>query len=254
VRRDLFPEDLKTLPRTRRRLAELLVKSGDNHPSQKRSFSLDFLLDPTSFQTSPYDHFSLSSVNFRKTQYTEESARFNPSAAVSAIPEEELINLPASVAFRSIGYKSEPLPGLADLNVPFEPHRGIIPNQLGRAVSQSNAGIDVTPPVPGIYVAGWVKRGPTGVIASTMEDAFATADSILHDLKSGQPLLNYEEGGSTGLGWEGICGEAERAGIRRTDWADWRRIDKVERERGAKLGKEREKISSVDEMLRVLDI
>lgn len=192
-------------------------------------------------------------MDFSKTQYTEDSTKYETSAAVRAIRGVQPTNLPAAVAFRSIGYKSDPLPGLSGLNIPFEPHKGIIPNQLGRAVFQSDTGIDVTPPVPGIYVAGWVKRGPTGVIASTMEDAFATADSILRDVKSGQPLLNYEHGGSTGLGWEGVKGVVERQGLRRTDWKDWRRIDEVERERGGMLGKEREKISDVTEMLRVVD-
>jgi len=105
--------------------------------------------------------------------------------------------------------------------------------------------------LPGLYVAGWVKRGPTGVIASTMEDAFQTADAILGDLRSGTGFLNGV-GKSTGLGWEGVRRGFERGGGRWTDWRDWRRIDGVERERGKEKGKVREKITAVEEMLGVL--
>jgi len=86
-----------------------------------------------------------------------------------------------------------------------------------------------------------------------MEDAFGTADSIVQDLKACRPFLNHDEGGSTGLGWEGLRKEAEERGLRSTSWEDWKRIDSVERERGKRLGKEREKITEIDEMLKVLD-
>lgn len=232
-------------------MAELLVKSGSAQASGQRSFSFDFLRSPLRLIGSSQD--DLSSIDFQTNEFTETSEKFSPNAAVRALPDLPPLNLPASIAFRSIGYKSEPLPGLADINVPFDAQRGIIPNQLGRVISRSDVGIDVTPPVPGVYVAGWVKRGPTGVIASTMEDAFATADNIIHDLRSSQPLLNHENGGSTGLGWKGVIADVEAKGLRRTSWKDWKRIDKLERERGAKLGKEREKITDVKEMLEVLD-
>jgi adrenodoxin-NADP+ reductase len=249
----MFPEDLKSLPRARRRIAELLIKTSASQSNHANAFSLDFLLSPTEFKASNPDHEELSSIRFQHTHFLEEAERFRSSAGVSATPDSDVVNISANAAFRSIGYKSEPLPGLADLNVPFDRSRGLIPNQLGRVVSQSNEGIDVTPPVPGIYAAGWVKRGPTGVIASTMEDAFATADIILRDLNSGQPMLNHEDGGSTGLGWAGVKEAAELKGLRRTSWRDWMRIDEVERERGQKLDKEREKISDVTEMLKILD-
>lgn len=104
-----------------------------------------------------------------------------------------------------------------------------------------------------MYVAGWAKRGPTGVIASTMEDAFGTADSLIHDIEAGMKMLNFEDGGSTGSGWEGLRREAEGRGVRATSWRDWLWIDHLEKEEGKKLGKEREKMTSVEEMLRCLE-
>jgi adrenodoxin-NADP+ reductase len=100
-----------------------------------------------------------------------------------------------------------------------------------------------------MYVAGWAKRGPTGVIASTMDDAFVTADRIVRDIPAEIALSE----GSTGRGWDAIKEFAARKGLRRVSWADWKRIDEIEKERGSNLGKEREKITSVGEMLSLVD-
>ena len=105
--------------------------------------------------------------------------------------------------------------------------------------------------LPGMYCAGWVKRGPTGVIASTMDDAFSTADSIAMDWYGKVPFLNAEGGDS--MGWDGVKDEAEKRGCRRVSWEDWKKIDGVERSEGQKTGKVREKFTKVEDMLAVLD-
>jgi adrenodoxin-NADP+ reductase len=194
---------------------------------------------------------------FQQQSFTNEADAFDPSASVKAIPNDTKI-IPTSLAFRSIGYKSTPLPGLSNLGIQFDTRRGIIPNVGGRViqVQASQPGLDTPLEVPGIYVAGWVKRGPVGVIASTMEDAFATADCLAEDIRAGRPFLNGQlEKNETGDGWHGVQKElqAKRISLRSTNWKDWQRIDKTERERGARLGKEREKITCVDEMLQILD-
>jgi len=115
-------------------------------------------------------------------------------------------------------------------------------------------------PLPGLYCAGWVKCGPTGVIASTMTDAFATADIIATDWKARSSVgdsrisfLNLSTGGSTGLGWEGVRPEAENSGLSPTSWRDWELIDAAERERGRQKGKTRDKFSRVEEMLQIVE-
>jgi adrenodoxin-NADP+ reductase len=256
ISRELFPDDLKSLPRPRRRLAELLVKERNaegSNATQNKVFDLDFLLSPIAFNESSPNSGQLGSIDFKPNRYVEQIALSDPRAAVEACTSFKPIQFQASAAFRSIGYKAEPLSGMSSVNVPFDNQRGFILNQLGRVISPATQGIDVTPPVPGMYVAGWAKRGPTGVIASTMEDAFGTADSIIHDIGVKVPVLNHEEGGSTGLGWEGVRKDVEQQGLRTTSWADWMRIDSLEREKGKDLGKEREKMTNVDEMLRALD-
>lgn len=81
-----------------------------------------------------------------------------------------------------------------------------------------------------------------------MEDAFSTAEVIAQDWEEKAMFL-----GGDGAGWEGISEEVEKKGLRRVSWEDWKRIDEVERRRGRAVGKEREKIKSVREMLSILD-
>jgi adrenodoxin-NADP+ reductase len=256
----LFLDDLNSLPRPRRRIAELLIKSGKLEsaaPSFPKRFQLDFLLKPISFASSPTAPTELATASFQPTQYTDPATLSSPAAAVQPNPTLTPQTFPTSVALRSIGYKASPLPGLSALKIPFDSQRGIIPNRGGRVLREHDLAPAIANPaelehlvVPGIYVAGWVKRGPTGVIASTMEDAFQTADAVLADWGTGMGFLN--EGGGTGLGWEGVRVDFERNGGRWTDWTGWRVIDSVERERGRASGKVREKITAVEEMLRVL--
>ena len=104
--------------------------------------------------------------------------------------------------------------------------------------------------VPGMYCAGWVKRGPTGVIASTLDDAFTTADIIVDDWKKN---VRFNEGvGEQKGGWEEVKKVAKERGIRTVSWQDWEKIDSEEVRRGKEKGKEREKFRTVSDMLKVL--
>jgi adrenodoxin-NADP+ reductase len=246
----LVPTDLSRLPRASKRITQLLVKgSADTSPSAPKSWSLNFLLSPTSFNAGSCSIDQLSSISFQKN--TLHPDQFHPEA--NARSSSEITDMPADFAFRSIGYKSEELPGLVDLGIPFDERRGIIPNdQYGRVIDP--AGPPESNRVPGMYCAGWVKRGPTGVIASTMNDAFSTAEAIAYDWKVNNALsVTGNIGGSTRRGWEGLKDEAERRGCRRVSWEDWKRIDGAEREKGKKLGKAREKFTNVKDMLSVLN-
>ncbi|KAI9824986.1 MAG: hypothetical protein M1819_000784 [Sarea resinae] len=289
----LLPPAGTSLPRPQKRLLQLLQKQPSiPDPDASKSWSLRFLLSPLAFQTTPTSSPShadeLTSILFAQNALPQD-APFSPNARVT--PTDTTTTLPASIAFRSIGYKSAPLPGFSDLNIPFDARTGIIPNDLhGRVLattattSSSSSSSSEIPGslaarhVPGIYCAGWVKRGPTGVIASTMDDAFNTASVIASDWASralflngpGRGVSNPATGatttttdsnnisssnseGSTGLGWDGVKAEADKLGLRRVSWADWQRIDAAERQRGRERGKEREKFASVTDMLAVLD-
>lgn len=101
----------------------------------------------------------------------------------------------------------------------------------------------------GLYTSGWLARGPNGVIATTMFNAFATADLIASDLASSTTTTSTEAG-------EGDIDsmiESYRGDKKFVNWEEWERIDRVEKERGKAKGKLREKITSVEEMLKVIE-
>lgn len=252
---------IASLPRAKKRIIQLLAKGSPTNPQEARkSWSLDFLLSPHSLH---WSEDALSHVTFTQNQLNK-SDPFSPSASVTPLPESQ-VDIPASVCFRSIGYKSLPLPGLEELGVQFDSRQGIIPNDgVGRIIQPfppdqaQDSALENVSTLPGLYCAGWVKRGPTGVIASTMTDAFATADAIAadwaeHISSAGKrPFLNVAEGGSTGRGLEEVLPEARNRGLRPTNWQDWEQIDQAEREKGEGRGKVREKFGTIEEMMEVI--
>lgn len=246
----LIPEDINKLPRPTKRIMEVLKKgSGASVSSAPRSWSLDFCLSPTSFIPSMERPTHLGSMSFEKTTLDPDPFALN----AKAVRTDEVVGIPASLAFRSIGYKSEALSEFAELGISFNDRLGIIPNDhLGRVVNDTADWTDEerSRHLPGMYCAGWVKRGPTGVIASTMNDAFATAESIAEDWYSKAPFLGAEDGNHAG--WDGVKDEAEKRGCRRVCWEDWKIIDAVEKSMGQKNGKVREKFTRVEDMLAVL--
>ncbi|KAK3070980.1 NADPH-adrenodoxin reductase [Teratosphaeriaceae sp. CCFEE 6253] len=292
----------KQLPRQLKRIAELLEKGSPTPLTpDSKAWQLGYLRSPTAFLS--HNGRDLDAVGFETTAYNAPLT----SLLTSGDPQANLIALRAAkvrstngdktlihagLAFRSVGYQSTPLPGLADIGVPFDTTRHVIPNDgFGRVVSSPSAtasspgeglraqdvaaslpkttaagaatgsGLEKGGIVPGLYVAGWVKRGATGVIASTLEDAFAGADVLAGDWAAGAAFLASSEevgghgGGETGQqrGWEGVKGEIAARGIRAVGWAEWEVLDAEERRRGAERGKVREKMRSVKEMLEVLD-
>jgi ferredoxin--NADP+ reductase len=133
--------------------------------------------------------------------------------------------IPAGLVLRSVGYKGVPLPG-----VPFDEQRGVIPNEGGRV-----GGAERT------YVAGWIKRGPSGVIGTNKKDATETVDLLLEDARAGRLRA---DGGDLAL----LLGQK---GVRHVELDGWRAIDAVERSAGEPLGRPRVKLRTWDELLDV---
>jgi adrenodoxin-NADP+ reductase len=250
----LIPSDLKPLPRARKRLAEVLLKGSKTpHSSASRSWSLDFCISPTEFHPHPADPDSVGSTTFDRTSLSPDP--FDPGARATSTGDT--LQLDSPLVFRSIGYKSVALPEFDTLGVAFDHGRGVIRNdKSGGRVLRSTADPGTAQLFPGLYCAGWVKRGPTGVIASTMEDAFATAEAIAGDWKDGKQFLDGAEAAHTrrvdSAGWEGVQGELGRSvSNSAVDWDGWLAIDKAERDRGQLKGKERDKFTATADMLSV---
>ena len=259
---DLIQIERKKLPRQLKRIAQLLEGGSKTAMADAvKAWQLGYLRSPAEFLSS--DGEKLEAVGFEQMEYVTDAKSVltgDPQQDLNAIRKLKVKGtgnktfMRASLAFRSIGYQSEPLPGFEELGIPFDEKLGIIPNDMyGRVISPDRgpAGPLTAGHVPGMYCSGWVKRGPTGVIASTMDDAFNTGDIIARDWKGD---VKFNEGmGEVKDGFEGVKKEMERTSVRAVNWADWMKIDAEERRRGKEKGKEREKLRSVEEMMRILD-
>jgi ferredoxin--NADP+ reductase len=139
-----------------------------------------------------------------------------------AVPTGEHETIPCGIVFRSVGYRGVALPGL-----PFDETTGTVPNDGGRVE-------------PGTYVAGWIKRGPSGVIGTNKKDAAETVALLLEDAQAG--LLPGRGDGTL----EELL--AER-GAEAVVYAGWEAIDRAERAAGEPHGRPRIKLCSWDDLL-----
>lgn len=261
---ELVQVERKKLPRQLKRIAELLEK-GSKTPIERaaKAWQLGYLRSPIEFLSR--NGQDLDAIGFESTEYVappassmipgEPENTLNALRSLQVRPVEPVkrTSIAASMAFRSIGYESEPIAGMDRLGVPFDTKKGIIPNdRYGRVLTPDLGPGNLTAGhVPGMYCAGWVKRGPTGVIASTLDDAFTSADVIVSDWRKNVKF--HDGGGDDKEGWQQVKKAAEKRGMRPINWQDWERIDAEEVRRGQAKGKEREKCRTVDEMLRILD-
>ncbi|MCL2532724.1 MAG: FAD-dependent oxidoreductase [Nocardiaceae bacterium] len=151
---------------------------------------------------------------------------------LSARPTDRTETLETGLVLRSIGYKGAPV---ADL--PFDDRRGVVPNENGRVIDPESGS-----PIHGVYVAGWIKRGPTGVIGTNKHCSAATVDLLLSDFANG--LLTQP--GHDGEQLAQLIGERQPDAI---DFQGWQRIDKKERVLGSESGRLRTKIVDIAAML-----
>jgi ferredoxin--NADP+ reductase len=157
----------------------------------------------------------------------------NGALRARATDEHEVI--PADVVFRAIGYQGVALPG-----VPFDPLSATIPNDRGRVIDPLSGQSRV-----GEYAAGWIKRGPNGIIGTNKPDAQETVDMLVEDVRAQRlrrdvlPAKVFERF------------LAERQG-EVVSYADWQYLDERERSRGEELGRPRLKFARVENMLRSL--
>ncbi len=144
--------------------------------------------------------------------------------------------VPAGLVLRAIGYRGTATPGLA-----FDERRGVIPSRDGRILDSVDGASHV-----GWYVAGWIKRGPTGVIGTNKPDARSTVQSLLADLEAG--VLPTPSASSENL---------DRLLAQRCDrvvsYDDWQVLDEIERKAGDRDGRPRRKFTTVAAMLGALD-
>ena len=139
---------------------------------------------------------------------------------------------PVQAVYRAVGYRSEAITA-----VPFDHGTAVIPNDGGHVVDPAGE------IVPGVYVTGWIKRGPVGLIGNTKSDAKETIEMLLADYDAGnlpEPLHPDPSDIITYL---------TDHDVDYTTWAGWHRLDNAERELGAPEGRERKKIVEWEDMV-----
>jgi ferredoxin/flavodoxin---NADP+ reductase len=148
-----------------------------------------------------------------------------------AVPTDEHETLDCGLVFRSVGYRGLPLPDL-----PFDDRRGTIHNEAGRIVGE-----------PCAYCAGWIKRGPTGIIGTNKKDAAETVAALLEDVEAGR-LVHRDE-----VSAEAVEALLAERGSKPVLYAGWTSIDERERAAGEKLGRPRIKLRTWDELLEAAE-
>jgi ferredoxin--NADP+ reductase len=218
---------------TSRRNVEILRSYASRPPSgHRKRIVLRFLLSPTALH--PDASGRLGTVELIRNELVRA-----PGGGLRAQPTGERETIPAGLAFRAIGYRGIPLPG-----VPFDERTAVIPNDAGRVIDPSTGA-----PLRGEYVVGWIKRGPSGVIGTNKKDAQQTVDAILADLVSAN--------GDTRLLTPGSPDPAAVESVLRArqpelvTYAGWSEIDRHERALGESSGRPRVKLTRIEEMLRV---
>ena len=119
--------------------------------------------------------------------------------------------------------------------MPFDAAAGVVANRSGRVVDEAGD------PVAGVYAAGWIKRGPSGVIGTNKKDATETIELLLEDAEAG--LLPSADRSTT------LEHLLEERGVEAVLYGGWEAIDLAERTRGEPLGRPRVKLCSWDELL-----
>jgi ferredoxin--NADP+ reductase len=224
---------------TSRRNVEILRSYAAREPAgHRKRVVLRFLLSPVELHAD--EHGRLGAVEFVHNELVP-----GADGRLRAQPTAERETVAAGLAFRAIGYRGIPLP-----DVPFDERSAVIANDGGRVVSP-----DTGAPLPGEYVVGWIKRGPSGVIGTNKKDAQETVDAMLADLMPTNGDSSTPAPASTHEPREPDADTVEELLKARqpelVTYSGWESIDRHERALGESAGRPRVKLTRIDELLRV---
>lgn len=237
----VFPEEVRLDP-----LSQAEVEASDDETLKKkieivqgfathrrrgkaRLLTLRFLVSPTELVAGPDG--GVRAMRLVRNHLVSEGGE------LQCRPTSETEELPVDLVFRSVGYRGVAIPGL-----PFDERKGIVPNQAGRVRQGTSA-----EPVRGMYVSGWIKRGPSGVIGTNKKDGSETAAAMLEDAARGAVLAPSHADDPSAI--EALV-RARRPDV--VTYADWARIDQLECARGAAQGRPRVKLCTRAEVRAAL--
>ena len=199
-----------------KRNVEILNEYAGKQPEGKpRRIVLRFLVSPLAI----LGEGRVEAIEIVKNELVEENGR------IVARPTGETETLECGLVLRSVGYRGVPLPG-----VPFDERACVIPNDAGRVIGAERT-----------YCAGWIKRGPSGVIGTNTKDAVETVEQLLADAAAGK-LVRQGGGGS-------LDELLQEKGADFVEYEGWQAIDAVERAAGEPRGRPRVKLTAWDKLL-----
>lgn len=216
-------DSVPTLSRPRKRLMELMLKSLEESVNESvnstyaKELSLIFLRSPVEF----HSDMELQSIRFAMNCLRGDKIEDQVAEATGKFE-----TIPCGLALRSIGFRTIQI----DSSIPFDTRKGRVVNTDGKVDGN-------------LYCAGWAATGPIGIILRTMTNAFQVANLICKELASST---------ENKVGFDGVYSLLNAKGIQIVLYEDWQKIDRVEQERGKQLGKKREKIVNIAEMLEIV--
>jgi len=216
--------------RAERKKVEILQEYAARPPAGKpRRLILRFLVSPVEVLGDAAGHVAGLRLVRNRLVATETGSLQARSTGV-------VETLPVGLVFRSVGYRGVPLPG-----VPFNDAWGVILNEKGRVLDA-----DTKRPRTGEYTAGWIKRGPTGVIGTNKPDAAETVACMVEDAAAGRVLSPPEP---TAEAADRLVRSRQP---RCVSYADWKRLDALETRRGSAGGRPRVKFTRLEDMYAAL--
>jgi ferredoxin--NADP+ reductase len=221
---------------TCRRNVEILRGYAEREPhGHSKRVVLRFLLSPVELRANGSGH--LGEIELVRNELVPDA-----DGRLRARATDERETIAAGLAFRAIGYRGLPLP-----EVSFDERSAVILNDAGRVLDP-----DSGEPLPGEYVVGWIKRGPSGVIGTNKRDAQETVDALLADLRPDQPdaasRAPHQPREPTAAAAETML-RAKQPEL--VTYVGWEAIDRHERAQGEPQGRPRVKLTRIEEMLRV---
>ncbi len=228
---ELSTQELLTTPdKTARRKVELLQAYATRAPTGKaRRLNLRFLV-------SPVELLGNAAGQVAGLRIVRNVLQKNAAGALQPVATDAFETLPAGLVFRSVGYRGTPLAG-----VPFADRAGVIMNSLGRILDPQTQ-----VPVAGHYTAGWIKRGPSGVIGTNKPDAVETVVCMLADREAGVLLQPAHPQ------IDAVDALLQERQPQLVTYADWQQLDKKEQILGAASGRPRVKFTSMPEVVAAL--
>ncbi|MDF2435563.1 MAG: ferredoxin/flavodoxin---NADP+ reductase [Mucilaginibacter sp.] len=209
---------------TARRNVEILGQYAERGPSGKpKRVVLRFLASPVEI---------LGPDRVRGVVIERNELVAGPDGSMRAQPTGVRETIEAGLVMRSIGYVGSPLPG-----VPFDERRSTILNERGRVIDP-----ETRTPVPGAYAAGWIKRGPSGVIGTNKKDAQETTSLLLEDHAAGRLPTPAREP-------DALIAELRAQGIAIVEYDGWQAIDEHERSAGEPHNRPRIKLVRHEDLL-----